>query len=65
MAKQKKPNQNILIQYTAWIFKWIFKIILFLAILGALVYGGNYLKKEYDKSQRLKARDCLAKEIPI
>jgi len=65
MAKQKKPNQNILIEYTAWIFKWIFKIILFLAILGALAYGGNYLKKEYDKSQRLKARDCLAKEIPI
>jgi hypothetical protein len=72
MARQKKPKQNILIEFVAWIFKWILKIILFLAILGGLLYGGYYLKQEYDKSKilkdeakRLKARDCLAKEIPV
>ena len=65
MVRQKKPKQNILIEFVAWIFKWILKIILFLAILGGLLYGGYYLKQEYDKSKRLKARDCLAKEIPV
>ena len=72
MARQKKPKQNILIEFVAWIFKWILKIILSLAILGGLLYGGYYLKQEYDKSKilkdeakRLKARDCLAKEIPV
>ena len=72
MGNEKKPNNNVLIEYTAWIFKWIFKIFLFLVVLALLAAGGYALKNQYDKHQKLKAesqkekaRACLAKEIPI
>ena len=46
MAKQNKKD-NIFIDYTKWIFKWIFILIL----IGGLGFGGYLAYLEYEKSK--------------
>lgn len=41
--KQKRPNNNFLIEYTKWLFKWVF----FFSLIGLLCFGGFLVYYDY------------------
>lgn len=69
--KKKKAPDNLLIEFTKWIFKWlgIFALVflvIFLLVMGISNYNQhqNLLKIEAKEFKEKAARGCLADQIP-